>query len=126
MTPSVPRDPQLLRLGTAVMTAQGVGLFAAALYLLVRAFTSPVHSAGIAALDVVCALVGGLAFAGVARGLRRLSAAARTPGYILEFLCLPIGVGLFQGHQPAWGVLVLGSALLTIGLLIRGLPKITE
>jgi hypothetical protein len=121
----VPRDERLLQFGVTVMRLQGAGLFAAAVYLLVRSLTSTVHSTGIAALDVLSALVGGLAFVGAARGMARMSRAARVPAYILEFLCLPIGVGLFQGHQPAWGVVVLGSALASTGLLIKGLPKIT-
>lgn len=120
----VPRDERLLQAGVTVIRLQGAGLFAAAIYLLVRSFTSPVHSAGIAALDVVSALLGGLAFVAAARGFARLSRAVRVPGYILEFLCLPIGVGLFQGHQPAWGVVVLGSALAAVVLVARGSPTV--
>jgi hypothetical protein len=118
-----PRDPRALKIGAAVVAAQGLGLVAAGFYLLVRAFGSDVTNRTIAALDVVWALGGGLLLLRCARGLVRLRYVVRVPVFIVEFITIPVGIGLFQGHQWGWGVLVLGSGLVAMAALIRGLPR---
>ncbi|HVU71339.1 MAG TPA: hypothetical protein VHE83_00105 [Mycobacteriales bacterium] len=118
-----PRDPRLMRAGLAVLLAQAVALVAAGIWLGIHAATGAhVTSGGILALDIIAAVGAGALLAFLARWLARGSGAARTPTFMCEALCLPVGVGLIQGHRPGFAVAVLGSAVAVMLLLARGLP----
>jgi hypothetical protein len=121
--PAEPRDPRLMRAGLAVVLAQAAALAGAGAWLGVHAATGAhVTSGGILALDIVAALGAALLLVVLARGLNRGASAARTPTFLVEALCLPVGIGLVQGHQPGFAVAVLGSATAVMLLLGRGLP----
>jgi hypothetical protein len=109
-----------------VLTAQGAALVGVAAYLTVRAFGHDAHNRGLAFLDVGATLAGAALLLGLARGLSRLRLAARTPALVVEALCVPVGVGLFQGDQPAYGGVVLGGAVAVIVLLLAGLPPAAD
>lgn len=120
---AAPRDPRLLRAGLAVLLAQAVALVAAGVWLAIHAATGAhVTSGGILALDVVAAVGAGALLALLARALDRGSSAARTPTFLCEALCIPVGIGLIQGHRPGFAVAVLGTAIAVMALLARGLP----
>ena len=120
---AVPRDARLMRAGLAVLLAQAVALAAGGAWLGVHAATGAhVTSGGILALDIVAAVGAAALLAFLARALSRGSSAARTPAFLCEALCLPVGVGLIQGHRPGYAVAVLGTAVAVMVLLGRGLP----
>ena len=120
---AAPRDPRLMRAGLAVLVAQAVALVGAGAWLGVHAATGAhVTSGGILALDIVAAVGAASLLGFLARALSRGSSAARTPTFLCEALCIPVGIGLIQGHQPGFAAAVLGTAVAVMVLLARGLP----
>jgi hypothetical protein len=61
------------------------------------------------------AFAAGLLMLWFARHLSRAQRWARTPVFLVNLLAVPVGIGLYQGHQWLAGSVVLALALLTLG-----------
>lgn len=110
------RRAVLLRVGVGVLLLQGVALLGAAAFLAVRTTGHDVDNRAGAIGGALLTLLGAAAFAGLGFALRLPPRrAAVTPALILEALCLPVAVGLFQGGKPEYGAPVLALAL--VGLV---------
>jgi len=102
-----------------VLALQGVALLGIAGFLAVRATGHGVTTTAGAVVAALLALLGGLAFAALARSLRPPAADwAAPPAIVLELLCLPVATGLVQSGRPELGLPLGAAALIAlVGLL---------
>lgn len=110
--------PGQVRGACAIVALESLALFAAAVVLIVKTVVGHPDSLGRALSDIGFALVGALLLLFAARGLNRLSPAARTPVIVLQLLALPVSYSLaFQADRIAYGGPILVAALAVIYLL---------
>jgi hypothetical protein len=103
---------------SALIALQGLVLVGLGIFLAVRGFGSDTASIGRAELAAGLAVVAGVLFGALARGLLVGQTWVRTPTLLLEALCLPVAWGLFQAHKYWFGVPVGAVPALTLVLLI--------
>jgi hypothetical protein len=110
--------PTALTAAAGIALLQALGLFVAAGVIVVKtAFGHPQSVPG-SLLGAGFAVLGAACLAGLARGLSRARAVARTPTVVLELLALPVAYSLtFQSHLPGYGAPILLSSLATLYLL---------
>jgi hypothetical protein len=110
--------PGQVRAAAAVVCAEALALLCAAGVLVAKTLTGHPDNVGRALLGAGLALAGALCLALAARGLLRLSPAARTPVVVLQLLALPVSYSLaFQAHRVAFGGPILVVALAVLYLL---------
>jgi hypothetical protein len=112
------RVPAQVRSAVAIVALQALALLAAAIVLIVKTIFGDPDSVGRAMSDAGFAILGALLLALGARGLLRLSSAARTPVIVLELLALPVSFDLaFQAHRVDYGGPILVSAVVVLYLV---------
>jgi hypothetical protein len=116
-SPPVPARPQPLTAVTVLVALQGLGLAAAAAFLLVEIVVANPASIARASLSAALALLAGLGLLGVARGLGAARRWSRSPALVTQLLVLPVGVGLVQGDRWYVGVPLVVWALGVVVLL---------
>ena len=110
--------PGPLRAACAVIGLEALALLVGATWLVVKTITGTPNSLGRALLDVAAALLGALVLALCARGLLRLSPAARTPIVVLQLLALPVSYTLaFEADRVDYGGPILIAAVSVLYLL---------
>jgi hypothetical protein len=117
--------PAQLRVAVALIGLEALGMVALALVLLVKSVTGHPHSLVGALLGVLMALLGAAVLALCARGLARLSPAARSPIIVLEVIALPVIYDLaFQAGLVGIGAPILVVALAVLYLIFT--PPVRE
>jgi hypothetical protein len=112
------RAPGPVLVAVVVVAVQAATLLVAAVILLVKTVDGNPHSIPGALLGVALTLLAAAALGFGARGLLRLSPAARTPVVVLELLALPVSYDLaFQAGRVGYGAPILVSALIVLYLL---------
>jgi hypothetical protein len=110
--------PVQVRCAVGIVALQALALLAAAGVLVFKTIFGDPDSVGRAMSDAGFAILGALLLALAARGLARLSSAARTPVFVLEALALPVSFDLaFQAHRVDYGGPILVSAAAVLYLL---------
>jgi hypothetical protein len=110
--------PSQVRAAAAIIGLQSLALLVAGGIVLAKTVFGHPDSVGRALLGAAFALLAAVALAIGARGVLRLSPAARTPIVVLELLALPVSYSLaFQAGQVAYGGPILVSALAVLYLL---------
>ncbi|MEO8888025.1 MAG: hypothetical protein ABI301_00935 [Jatrophihabitantaceae bacterium] len=118
MIEDVERPPGQVRAAVAIVGAEALALVAAALVLIGKTIFGNPDSLGRALSDAGLALGGAVLLAFGARGLFRLSPAARTPVLVLQFLAIPVSYSLaFQAGRVDYGGPILVAAVAVIYLL---------
>ena len=117
-TQAVRRAPGQVRGACAVIVLEALALLAAVVVLVVKTVAGHPDSVGRAMSDAGLAAAGAVLLLLAARGLIRLSPAARTPVLVLQLLALPVSYSLaFQAHRVGYGGPILVAALVVIYLL---------
>jgi F420-0:gamma-glutamyl ligase len=115
---SVDEVPRPLRAACVVLGLECLGLLSITGFLVISTLTGSPNSVGRALLGAAMALCGALALAAGARGLLRLSPAARTPIVVIQLLAIPVSYSLaFQAGRVGYGGPILIAALSVIYLL---------
>jgi hypothetical protein len=110
--------PGQVRAAAAIIAAEALALVVAALILIGKTVFGHPDSLGRALSDAGFALAGAALLALGARGLIRLSPAARTPVLVLEILAIPVSYSLaFQADRVTYGGPILVAAIAVIYLL---------
>jgi phosphate/sulfate permease len=110
--------PGQVRAAAAVIAAESLALFAAAVVLVVKTITGHPHSVAGALLGAGLALGAALVLATAARGLAKLRPASRTPVIVLQLLAVPVSYSLaFQAHRVGYGGPILLAAVVVLYLL---------
>jgi len=120
-----PDPPRPLVVACAVIALEALALLGLVVFLVVD--TAAGHSSHSARglLSAAFALLGAAALGFGARGLMRLSQAARTPIVVLQLLALPVAYTMaFSAHRPALGGPILVAAIAVIYLLFT--PPVRE
>ena len=101
------------------MLAEAAALAVTSLVLLVLAFVHTTTRLWAAVAIVGFALLGAAVLAGCARGLLRLSPAARSPVILVQLLAVPVGYSLgIQAGRPLVGAPILLAAVAVLVLLL--------
>ena len=115
---SPPQVPAPLRTACVVLGLECLALLGAAAFLVASTLTGHPSSVARALLGAAMAVVGALALAAGARGLFRLSPAARTPILVIQLLAVPVSYSLaFQAGRVGYGGPILIAAVSVIYLL---------
>ena len=110
--------PTPLRAACVLIAVEALALVAAAAILVTDTIVGKPDNVGRALFGAVLALAAAAVLAYAARGLFRLSAAARTPVVVLQVLTVPVSYSLaFQADRPAYGGPILLVALAVLYLL---------
>jgi hypothetical protein len=110
--------PVQVRAAAALVALESLALAVAAVVLVIKTLAGHPDSVGRALLGAGLALVGAAALAVGARGVLRLSPAARTPVVVLQLLALPVSYSLaFQAGRVGYGGPMLVVALAVLYLL---------
>jgi hypothetical protein len=112
-TPRIRLDglPSTLRWAIWLLFAEGAGLVALAVFLVVVAFTGTSQSATSAVALVIFTLLMAVFLAGLGYALTRRRRWARGPALVLQLLLLPIGYS-----NVTSGIKALGIVMIVIGL----------
>jgi len=112
--------PKEIRNAAIAIYVEAVGLLAAAGVLISKSITGHPNSVGRAWLDAAFRFTGAIVRVVAARGIGRLSPAARTPIVIIQLLALPVAFDMaFQAGLYAYGIPILVIALAVLYLLFR-------
>jgi hypothetical protein len=103
----------------AVIALQATGLIAAGLWLMVRALGHDAKHRGSTEVLGAMSVVLGIGVLYLARAVRRRNGRVRAPLLILEIICLPISVTIWQGGRWYVGLPLALSAVLALGLAGR-------
>jgi hypothetical protein len=106
--------PGPLRLAVVLILVETLALLGAVGFLVYDTITGRPDEVARALLGAAIALVGAAGLAAGARGLWRLSAAARSPIVVVQLLALPVGYSL--GFQA--GVIGIGGPIMVIALAV--------
>lgn len=118
MIQDVLHPPGQVRAAVAIVALQALALLGAALILIGKTIVGDPDSLGRALSDTGLALAGAALLGVGARGLHRLSQAARTPVLVLEMLAIPVSYSLaFQADRVGYGGPILLAAVAVIYLL---------
>ncbi|WP_375476673.1 hypothetical protein [uncultured Jatrophihabitans sp.] len=110
--------PRPLRAACVIVALEVLALLAAAGVLVAKTATGEPASVGRALFGAALAVGGAVVLAFAARGLARMSSAARTPVVVLQILALPVSYSLaFQAHRVEYGGPILVAALSVLYLL---------
>lgn len=110
--------PAQVRVAATVLGLESLALVGAAGVLVTKTVDGHPDSVARALLGAAMALGAAAALVLGARGLMRLSPAARTPMVVLQLLALPVGYSLaFQAGQVGYGGPILVAALVVLYLL---------
>ena len=110
--------PAQVRVAASVLGLEALALAGAAGVLVRKTFDGHPDSVARALLGAAMALGAAAALVLGARGLMRLSPAARTPMVVLQLLALPVGYSLaFQAARVGYGAPILVAALVVLYLL---------
>ncbi len=86
-------------------------------FLVVRGFGAGTDDRGRAELGGVLAVAAGVGLALLARALFAGRQWARSPVVVVQLLCLPVAVGLLQGHRYGEGVPLVAVPILVLALI---------
>jgi hypothetical protein len=110
--------PGPLRVACVVLGLESLALLGIAAFLVIETMTGSPNSVARALLGAAMAVIGALALAAGARGLLRLSPAARTPIVVIQLLAVPVSYSLaFQAGRVGYGGPILLAAVSVIYLL---------
>jgi hypothetical protein len=110
--------PTGLRAAAGLVALEALALLVLAVVLVVDTADGHALHAARGLLSALFALIGAGVFALGARGLIRMSSAARTPVVVLELLALPVSWTIvFQANKAALGAPILIVALVVLYLL---------
>lgn len=110
--------PKQIRYAAMVVIIEALALLAGAAVLIIKTATGHPNSIWRALLDAAFAAGAAAILVLCARGILRLSPAARTPIMIIELLALPVSFDLaFQAGLVGYGVPILVAALGVLYLL---------
>jgi hypothetical protein len=113
-----PDLPRPLLIACVLIVLEALGLLGAVVVVVYKAATEKSHSLAGALLLAAVALCGVVVLVACARGLARLSPAARTPVVVLEVLAVPVSYSLgFQAGKYVYGAPILVAALAVLYLL---------
>jgi hypothetical protein len=110
--------PKQIRNAAVVILIEALGLLVGAAVLIIKTATGHPNNIWRALLDAAFAVGCALILALCARGINRLSPAARTPIMIIQLLALPVSYDLaFQAGLVGYGVPILIAALVVLYLI---------
>jgi hypothetical protein len=112
-----PSSPITLRIVTALVAGQGLGLLVVPVFYAVELVVADTADVVGAVLTAALAGLGGAALVGVARGLARARSWAKSPALVTQLILVPVTGYLLQGGRVAIGVVLLAWAGAVIGLL---------
>ncbi|MDP9118456.1 MAG: hypothetical protein M3O28_14570 [Actinomycetota bacterium] len=112
------RAPAQVRAAAAIIAVEGLGLLGVAAILVVKTVFGHPDSIARGLLLAALAVAAAAVLAVGARGLLRVSSAARTPVLLLQLLALPVSYSLaFQAGLVGYGGPILIAALSVLYLL---------
>jgi hypothetical protein len=117
--------PGPLRAAVVLILVESAALLCATVFLVYATVVGRPSEVARALLGAAIALVGSAGLAAAARGLWRLSSAARSPVVVLQLLALPVGYSLgFQAGRIGFGGPIMAIALVVLFLLFT--PPVRE
>lgn len=115
--PAPGAGPAPVRAAARVVAAEGAALTLLSIGYLASIELGHPDSRGVATFGALLSLAAGLLLLALSRGLARSRRATLSPIVLAQLLALPVAVGLFQGHLPGYGAIVMLPALAVLGLL---------
>jgi hypothetical protein len=113
--PAGPTDvPRQVTAAALLILVESAALVCAAIFLVYATIVGKPGDIGRALLGAAIALVGAAALAAAARGLRRLSPAARSPIVVIQLLALPVGYSLGVQAGRIW----FGGPIMVLALVV--------
>jgi hypothetical protein len=106
-----------VRLAGAVLGLQALGLLVATGIEVQKLATEHVDKLSQAVGALVLTLLGAATLAGLGYAVAQARGWARSPVIVIQILAVLVGLSLFGQHQWGYGVLVLGLAVVELGLL---------
>lgn len=106
------------RAAAALVAVEGLLLVALGVFLAVRGFGADTDNRARAEIGGAFAVLGGAALGMLARALLARRRWARSPSIVTQVLCVPVAIGLLQGHKVAYGLPLLVVALAALLALI--------
>ncbi len=107
-----------VRRAAAVVLLEGLGLLLLCAGYAARVLFGRPENAGLALTGAVMGLLAGAVVVLLARALAHQRRAAASPVLVTQLLALPVGIGLWEGHLPLYGVAVLLPAVVVLALLV--------
>jgi hypothetical protein len=116
--PESRRIPGPVCVAAMIISAECLGLVAAAIVLIVKSVSGTPGDLGRALITSAVAVAAAVGLGFAARALLRLRPAARSPIVVLQLLALPVAYSLaFQADRIAYGAPIMLAALAVIFLL---------
>jgi hypothetical protein len=109
-----------------VVLGEGVALTLLCVGYAVSLVVGHPHNRGLALVGALFGLLCGLALLLAGRGLRQGARWPWSPAFLAQLFMLPVGIGLVQGGQGVYGVLVLAPAIAAGALLVLAPPRPVE
>ncbi|MFL6074119.1 MAG: hypothetical protein ACJ73S_12050 [Mycobacteriales bacterium] len=106
-----------VHLAGAVLGLQGLGLLVATGVQVQKLVTQHVDKVSQAVGVLVLSLLGAATLAGLGYAIAQARGWARSPVIVVQILAVLVGLSLFGQHQWGYGMLVLGLAVVELGLL---------
>jgi peptidoglycan/LPS O-acetylase OafA/YrhL len=106
------------RAAAVLVAVEGVLLVALGVLLVVRGFGADTDNRARAEIGGAFAVLGGAALGMLGRALLARRRWARSPSIVTQVLCVPVAIGLLQGHKVAYGLPLLVVALVAFVALI--------